>query len=198
MHIQGAIGPNHKVGPGDFLFHGPLCSQTLFNLMRCPAACLQSFALRGGGTGGTNNFVKGCFGLGFEKQWNHHNGQGSIFPAPVFDLGEPPFANARVKDGFELFAGRGIGKDYTRKLIPAETPVRIDDLAAKFSPNFCQGSLAGFGKLSCEFVGIHHRDAPGLQVLGRSGFAHAHATRQTAYFHRLAVVVLYQCPGTER
>ena len=125
------------------------------------------------------------FGPGFEKQWNHNDGERAVFLAPDFNLGEPAFADARVENGFEFFTGGGIGKHDSRQFITTKPSVRRNDCPAKFSLNFREGGLAGLNELPREFVGIHNLRAAAAKEFGGGGFAHAHAAGQTADFHRL-------------
>jgi CheY-like chemotaxis protein len=184
---QRAIGPDHEIGAGNFLFHRPLRGQALPDLLRRPPAREQSFALGRGGTGDANDFVKMGFGPGFEKQRNHHDGERAVFRAPDFNLGEPAFADARVENGFEFFTGGGIGKNDPRQFIPAKPAVRGHDAVAEFSLDFGEGGLAGLNELPREFVGVHHVRAAVAEEKSGGGFAHAHAAGQTADFHWLKV-----------
>ena len=127
------------------------------------------------------------FGPGFKQQRNHNDGERAVFPAPGFDLGEPAFADARVENGFEFFAGGGIGKNDSRQFIPTQPAVRGNDGLAECGLNFGEGGLAGLDELPREFVGVHHLRAAGAEELGGGGFAHAHAAGQTADFHGLKV-----------
>jgi hypothetical protein len=138
------------------------------------------------------------FGPGLEKQWNHNDRQGAVFPAPRFDLGEPAFADARVENGFEFFARGGIGKNDFRQSIAAKPAVRGDDFFSEFSLDFRERGLAGLNELPGEFVGIHHLRAAGAEKLSGGGLAHAHTASQTADFHRLAAEVLRYGIGTAR
>jgi hypothetical protein len=165
------------------LFHRPLRGHALPDLLRRPPAREQPFALGRGGTGNANDFVKMGFGPGFVKQWNHHDGERAVFLAPDFNLGEPAFADARVQDGLEFFAGGGIGKNDFRQRITAQLAVRGHDVFPEFSLDFGQGGLSVLNELPREFVGIHHLYAAGAKELSRGGFAHAHTTGQTADFH---------------
>ena len=187
MRTQLAIGPDHEIGAGNFLLHGPLRGQALPDLLQRPPAGEQSFALGRGGTGDANDFVKMGFGPGFKEQWNHHHRERAVFPAPRFDLGEPAFADARVENGLEFFTGGGIGKNDSRQFIPAKPSVRSDDGSAEGRLNFGYGGLAGLNELPREFIGVHHLRAAGADEFSRGGLAHAHAAGETADFHGLKV-----------
>ena len=49
--VQRAVGPDDKIGAGDFLFDGHLGGGALPDLFRHPAARQQTFTLGGGGAG---------------------------------------------------------------------------------------------------------------------------------------------------
>ena len=125
VDIQSAIRPNNKIGARDFLVNRPLRGDALFDLLRRPAAGEQALPLILRRTRNANDFVEVRFSLGFKKQRNDNDSQRAIFPAPAvasrwrgtpgFTLGEPAFADARVQNGFEFFAGGGIGEDDLRQ-----------------------------------------------------------------------------------
>jgi len=54
---------------------------------------------------------------------------------------------------------------------------------AKEVLNFSEGGCAGLNHLPGQIISIHHLHAAITQNLRRRGFAHAHATSQTADFH---------------
>ena len=184
-----AIRPDNKIGARDFLFNRPLRGNALFDLLRRPAAGEQALPLILRRTRDTNNFVEVRFSPGFKQQRNHNDSQRAVFPAPGFDLGEPAFLNARVQNGFEFFAGGGIGKDNPREFVTAQFAIRGDNVFAENRLDFRQGGLAGLNELARQFIRIHDLRAAFAKKLGSGGFAHSQATGQTADFHRLTTEV---------
>ena len=185
MHVQRAVGPHDEIGPGDFPLNRPLGGQALLDLAGVQPRRQQPFALGGGGTGDTNDFVEGRFGRGFKQQRDDHDRKRAVFPAPGFDLRQPAFADARVEDGFEFFAGDRIGENDSRQSIPVQLAVRTEGVLSEGGLDFRQGGLAGLDEFTRQFVGVHHLDAAGAEEFGGGGFAHANAARQTADIHRL-------------
>ena len=187
VYGQRAVGPDDEVGAGDFLVNRPLGVEALLDLLRRPAPRAQPFLLCCSGTGDTNDFIETGFSLRFKKQWNNHDGERAIFPAPCFDLREPAFADARVQNGFKFFPGVGVGENDLRQLITAQPAIGRDNAFAENGLDFHQGGPAGLDELPRQFVRVHDLRAEGLKKTGCRGFAHAHAAGRTADFHRLKI-----------
>ena len=65
-----------------------------------------------------NDLVEAGFRLCFSKRRrNDDDGERAIFTMPVFNLREPAFADARMKDGLEFFSRAAVGKNDPRKLV---------------------------------------------------------------------------------
>jgi hypothetical protein len=124
------------------------------------------------------------FGLGFKEQRNDHHGQRAIFLAPGFELPEPAFANARVKDVFQLLAGGGIGENDLSQWLTAQAAVAGNNVAAKNRLDFPQGRLAGFDEPARQLVGVHDLRAVLAEKSGGSGFAHPNAAGQSQKLHQ--------------
>jgi hypothetical protein len=115
------------------------------------------------------------FGVGFEQQRDDDNGKGFVFGAPDFDLFAPEGLDARVEDGFELFASLGIGEDAVGESLAEEPAIGAEDGGAEESPNFREGRLARFDDFAGEEVGVHDRNGAFEQQLVGGGFSHADA-----------------------
>jgi hypothetical protein len=175
--------PNHKIGAGDFLLDRPLRGEALLDLLRRPAPTQQSLALRGGGTGNANDFIEIGFSPRFEQQRNHDDRQRPAFPAPGFNLGEPPFADARMENGLKLFARCGITENDARQFIAAEPAAAGNQVLPESRLDFVQRRPAGFDKLPRQFIGVHNLCATFVKEPGDNGFSHANAAGQTEELH---------------
>jgi hypothetical protein len=102
-------------------------------------------------------------------------------------LREPAFADFRVKDCLQLFSGGGIGKNNSGKFVAAQLAVRRDKIFSELTLNLRQRGFAGLDELAREFVAVQNLRAAGAKKTGGGGFAHPHATGQTANFHWLKI-----------
>lgn len=184
MRIQISIGPDDKIGAGDFLVNRHLRGDALLDFFRSPAAFQKSFLLVRGGTGDANDFFKLRFGLRFIQQRNDDDGQFAILPAPSFNLREPTFADARMKDGLEFFARGMVGKNDAGKFVAAQLAVGGDDVFTEFILDFRQCNFSWLDKLAREFIGVNDLRARGAEKIRSGGFAHPHAAGQATDFHR--------------
>ncbi len=144
----------------------------------------ETFELRAGGTGNTDDFVEFAFGLGFEQEGDDDDGDGAIFASPSFNLDPPLFPDTGVEDGFEALTGGGIGKDEFGELIPFEFALGGDEFRAEFPLDFLQGGLAGLDEFPGKDIGTYDFGAGLQKKTGGGGFSHANAAGQTAEFHQ--------------
>ena len=140
------------------------CSTGIWAALRCsicsgrPAAGEQAFALGSSGTGGANDFVEMRFGPRFKQQRNDDDGERMVFPTPAvaplwrgkpgFDLGEPLFADARMQDGLELFAGGRIGKDDFGEFLASQFTGAEMTLFPEGGLNFGQSAAGRAGRVA--------------------------------------------------
>src|SRR2546425_7126409 len=103
--------------------------------------------------------------------------------APRFRLRVPKNADARMEDGFQLFAGNIVGKHKASEMVTAEPSVRTDELGPEKRLDFLQGRLAGLDDLTGQLVSVHDRHATLAQELRAGGFTHADAASQAKNDH---------------
>ena len=147
----------------------------LLDLFRAPAPRLQTLPLRGGGTRDTNRRVKMRLGTRLEQKGNHRHGDRFAFGTPGIHLSQPERSDARMQNGFQLFAGGGIGKNAPRQFLATQPAIGRNNLLPEKIFDFCQGWLARFDNLAGEEVRVHDRNAAITEALIGGGFAHADA-----------------------
>ena len=190
MIFEGAFGPDHEMGAGDFFSDWHLRGDAGFDLVWGPAARGEAFTAGGFRTGHTYHFIEMGGSICFKEQRDDHKGDGSIFVSPGFDLGKPTGANTRMQNVFELFAGYRVFKDDAGELVPAELAIGRNYFFAKNRANFIEGGLAWINEFAGEEVGVHDFCATLLEKGGSGGFTHAYTAGQTEKFHLSAILSL--------
>jgi len=193
MDGERSLCPDDVIGAGDFFLNGHLGGDALPDLFRRPAARQKPFLPGGVGTGDADDLVEVRFRLRFKQQWNDDKARRKLFPAhavasfwlgtPGFNLSEPLFADGRVEDGFQFFAGIRVRKNDPGKLIAFQFASLSNDGFAEGGLDFVEGRPAGLDELPGKLVGVHDLRAAFAEKIGGGGFAHAHAAGQAANFH---------------
>ena len=173
VKVEGAFGPDDKIGGGHFFLDGPLRADALFDLVRKPAAGEEALALGMGGTGHTDGGIQFLLGVVLEKQRDDNDGERLALSGPGAHPDTPELADGRVQNGFELAAGLGVGEHTPGQHVAAQTAIRTHHTGPKKALDLGQGRLAGFNDLAGEIVRVDNGDAARAKELGGSRFAHA-------------------------
>jgi len=182
QRVQRAIGPHHEIGAGYFLFHRPLRSQALLDLLRRPPAREQSFAL-GRAEQATQMILSKWASARVSKSSGITTTASARFSWRQISTWASSVRRCAVKDGFEFFARRGIREKRRAPVHRGGAGRRGPQSFPRSGLDFVQRGLAGLNELARQFVGVHHLRAAAAEEFGSSGFSHAHAAGQTADLH---------------
>lgn len=178
-----ALSPHDEPGPQHLFGDGQLSCEPLANLLRRPAARGETLSLGGLRASQTDHGVELRFHFGLEQQRDDHHGGRTALLAPGLELVSPQFCDAGMSDGFQLGERPGILENNRGKRLAPELAGGIFEVTPKSLENFREGGLTGRHDLSCQIVGINHRDATIPKNLGGGGFAHANAAGEAEGFH---------------
>jgi len=154
--FQCGVGPDHEIREIDLPLHWPLGRQALADLSSSPIALPKALPLRTLGASDADDRIKAWRGPSLKEQGNQDRPAVATRGAPTFRLSLPSGADARMKDGFQIGARAGVGKNHPGQFSATQSAIRGQYPRAKSLHNFLQGGLARFGQLARYFVGVRH------------------------------------------
>jgi len=155
QRVQRAIGPHHEIGAGYFLFHRPLRSQALLDLLRRPPAREQSFALGRGGTGDANDFVKMGFGR-VSKSSGITTTASARFSWRQISTWRASVRRCAGEGWLRVFCAPWHQRKRRAPVHRGGAGRRGHNLFPEGGLDFVQRGLAGLNELARQFVGVHH------------------------------------------